>query len=422
MAKLMKYGLQLGRVLNGNALIFYQLFLPFHTDEEYEKQANDTLQQKPFYICYRWMKSGALYSAEIAKKMSWYWWRQIKSNLKLNCNHEAKYSRLLCKDDMSKFNYAYKFDYIHKTLVHNHIFTKYFIPEIGKLCSFPPHLTADNFFNSDSILDWMGGLGFGMIGTVAQNRHPKSVEDEYFHKENVSSVSGKRCACVTRLCNPVTMVKEVPTSAEAGRFTKGYKWIHCLFQSTEACNIGSVNSLDSNGLFMCHKERRRRRRGRRKWEIKMNHLQELYLQTYGKLDQIDSVISRSNIRYKYWKYYHAPINRAKALTVPTAFDMYQELTDGTQGLAWLLPKRQQLDSRGLKQKLAKQMLAYNPSDKVYPVDVVLSREVTQSSTKQRLVQSDQRRSCAYFLAKLNGRFYLEFDTEEYKEHHKFVLH
>eukprot|EP00536_Pseudo-nitzschia_multiseries_P005245 jgi/Psemu1/12032/gm1.12032_g len=49
----------------------------------------------------------------------------IKSNLKLNCNNEAKYSRLLCKDDMSKFNYAYKVDYIYETLVHSvHHFSK----------------------------------------------------------------------------------------------------------------------------------------------------------------------------------------------------------------------------------------------------------------------------------------------------------
>eukprot|EP00536_Pseudo-nitzschia_multiseries_P016788 jgi/Psemu1/47787/gm1.47787_g len=351
-----------------DALFFYQLLLPFHTDEEDEKQENE-IQQKSFYsevlkwsnnyanqsntgkghyvrriklselvhfdgivylhravegkkgsICYRWTMVDTLYSRKIATKMSWYWWRQIKSHLKLNCNHEAKYNRLLCKDDMSKFNFAYKFDYIYETLVHNvHYFSKkacspdlcmdelswayyglggpmvdylkgkmfsrggqmvilsdvdrYVIPEIGKLWSSPPHLTADNFFNSDSILDWM---------------LPKTVKDKYFHKENVSSASAKRCSLVARLCNLVTMVTEVPDRAESCRFTKG----------TGACNIGSVNSLDSNGFFMRQKEH-----------------------------QIDSAISRPNIGYKSWKYYHVPINHAKALIVPTAFDMYQEFTD-----------------------------------------------------------------------------------------------
>eukprot|EP00536_Pseudo-nitzschia_multiseries_P007128 jgi/Psemu1/17093/gm1.17093_g len=167
MAKLRKHGLQLGRLLNSDALFFYQLLLPFHADEEDKKQAKHRAR-KPFYskvlkwsnnyanqaktgkghyvrgmklselvhfdgivylygalegkkgsICYRWTTIEALYPPEIAIKMSWYWWRQIKSNLKLNCNHEAKYNRLLCKDDMSKFNYAYKFDYIYETFVHN---------------------------------------------------------------------------------------------------------------------------------------------------------------------------------------------------------------------------------------------------------------------------------------------------------------
>eukprot|EP00536_Pseudo-nitzschia_multiseries_P016482 jgi/Psemu1/46349/gm1.46349_g len=139
---------------------------------------------------------------------------------------------------------------------------------LEKLWSSPPHLTADNFFNGDLILDW------------------------YFHKENVSSASAERCLRVARLCNPVTMITEVPAHAEAGRFTK----------HTGACNIGSVNSLDSNGFFMCQKE-------------------QLYLQTYGNLDPIDSAIPRSNIRYKSSKYYHAPINHGKALTVLTTFDM-----------------------------------------------------------------------------------------------------
>eukprot|EP00536_Pseudo-nitzschia_multiseries_P005825 jgi/Psemu1/13658/gm1.13658_g len=460
MAKLRKHGLQLGRVLNSDAIFFFQLLLPFHTDEEDEKQENK-MQQKPFYfevsnyanqpntgkehyvkiiklselihfdgivylhgalegkkgsICYRWTKVGVLYSPKIATKMSWYRWRQIKSNLKLNCNHEAKYNRLLCKDDMSnstmltihffskkacsdlcldESSWAYygfggpMVDYLkgktfsrggqmapalQKTNTPQYvqdIFTKYVIPEIGKLWSSPPRLTADNFFN------W---LGFGMIGTVAQNRLPKTVEDKYFHKENLSSASAKRCLRIARLCNPITMVKEVPACAEAGRFTKGYRHIHCSFQSTGACNIGSVNSLDLNGFF---------------------------------LDQIDSVILRSNIGYKSWKYYHAPINHAKALTVLTAFDI------------------QQLDFRQFKQKLAEEMLTYNPSDKAYPVGALL-REVTQSSMKQRLV-SDRRRSCAYsfggiilnyhcletvFESKLKGRFCSEVDTEEYKKHHK----
>eukprot|EP00536_Pseudo-nitzschia_multiseries_P009555 jgi/Psemu1/23547/gm1.23547_g len=298
------------------------------------------------------------------------------------------------KDNNGEEHQYYKKQSPHSTTTGSEvqdIFTKYVIPEIGKLWSSPINLTADNFFNGD----WMGGLGFGMIGIVAQNRLPKTVEDKYFHKENVSSASGKRRLRVARLCNPVT--KDVPARAESDRFTKGHRHIHYSFQNTGACNIGFVNSLHLNDFFM-HQKERGRGRGKRKWGIEMNHSQELYLQTYGKLDQIDSAISRSNIGYKSWKYYHAPIDHAKALAVLTAFDMYQELTD----------------------------------DKAYPVNMLL-REVAQSSTKQRLAQSDPCRSCAYlfgggilnyhcletvFEVKLNGRFCLEFATEECKKHHK----
>eukprot|EP00536_Pseudo-nitzschia_multiseries_P017860 jgi/Psemu1/52925/gm1.52925_g len=156
--------------------------------------------------------------------------RQIKANLKLNCNLEARVQMAECKQDMSMVNYAYKFDYIYEALVHNtryfteksgdnlcvdesswpyygfggpmgdylqnkmhkhykksaphtmqgcsevhDIMSKFVLPYtgVGKLWKRPPHLTVDNFFNGDSILDWMGEHGLGMIGTVARNKLPK---------------------------------------------------------------------------------------------------------------------------------------------------------------------------------------------------------------------------------------------------------
>eukprot|EP00536_Pseudo-nitzschia_multiseries_P006747 jgi/Psemu1/15981/gm1.15981_g len=365
MAKLRKHGLQLGRVLDSDALFFYQLLLPFHTDEEDKKQANETWQ-KPFYSkVLKWSNNyanqantgkghyarrirlselvhfdGIIYlhgalegkKGKIATKMSWYWWRQIKSNLKLNCNHEAKYNRLLCKDDMSKFNYAHKFDYIYETLVHNvhyfskkacsdlcmdelswahwfggpmvdylkgkifsrggqtvilsdDIFTKYVIPEIGKLWSSPPHPTPDNFFNRDLILGWMGGLGFGMIGTVAQNRLPKTVEKKYFHKEMYHLHLAKG-------------VRALPDSLAGLERGTGVSIAHSRAQELAILVLSTVL-------------------------IQM-------VSSYARKspDQIDSAILRSNIGYKSWKHCHAQINHAKALAVLTAFDMYQELTDG----------------------------------------------------------------------------------------------
>eukprot|EP00536_Pseudo-nitzschia_multiseries_P008185 jgi/Psemu1/19794/gm1.19794_g len=268
MRKLKLHSLTKERLILGDALFFYQLLLPLHLDPVDEAEDNPPSKRKPFYsevsrwssnyanhdhtgkghyagritlkdvvrfdgivflhrvldgrkenIGYRWVHSDALYSHKVAQTMSWYCWHQIKAKLKLNCNLEARVQMVECKHNMSTFNYAYKFDYIYEALVHN---TRYFTGKAGDdLCmdeslwpyygfgvpmlwNRPPHLTVDNFFNGDCILDWM----------VARNKLPKGVSHKYFHKESASQ-SGKKIAGVAQMCNPVTLVKEVPAKAEA---------------------------------------------------------------------------------------------------------------------------------------------------------------------------------------------------------------
>eukprot|EP00536_Pseudo-nitzschia_multiseries_P010577 jgi/Psemu1/26386/gm1.26386_g len=237
------------------------------------------------------------------------------------------------------------------------IMSKFVLPYtgMGKPWKRPPHLTVDNFFNGDSILDWMGERGLGMIGTVARNKLPKGVPYKYFHKENESH-SAQKFAPIAQICSPVTLVKEVPAKAESGKFTKAYCRAHCSFQITGSCNLGSVNSSSTNSFFL-HRKERGRGNGKRFWAIEMNHAQELYLRTYGKLDQIDSSISRANIGYKSWKYYHSVVNHAKVLSIATAYDIYKELTDGTHGPTWLIEKP--MDYQVFRQNFAEQMLHYD---------------------------------------------------------------
>eukprot|EP00536_Pseudo-nitzschia_multiseries_P001958 jgi/Psemu1/4602/gm1.4602_g len=336
----------------------------------------------------------ALYSHQVAQTMSWYHWHQIEANLKLNCNLEARVQMPECKQDMSTFNCAYKFDYIYEALVHN---TWYFtekagddlcmdesswpyygfgrpmvdslqnsmfsrgghtviLSDVDRLCKCPPHLTVDNFFNGNSILDWMGEHGLGMIGTVARNKIPKGVPHNYFHKENASH-SARKFACIAQMCNPVTLAKEVPAKAEAGKLTKAY------------------HRLIHKSFFLHSKERGRCNNDKRFWAIEMNHTCELYLRTYGKLHQIDSSISRANIGHKSWKYYHSAVNHAKALSIATAYGIYKELTDV------------------LRQKLAEQMLHYDPKNNLYPAAELLC-ENTQMSKHQRS-RADRRQCCSY---------------------------
>eukprot|EP00536_Pseudo-nitzschia_multiseries_P011063 jgi/Psemu1/27745/gm1.27745_g len=301
-------------------------------------------------ICYRWVHSDALYSHQVVAQttMSWYRWRQIKANLKLNCNLKARRVQMadmpttsltasmklwftekagddLCMDEslwpyygfggpmvddvdrVRPRGYLHTHKYYKKPApltmrgcleVHD-IMSKFVLPYagMGKLWKCPPCLTVDNFFNGDSILNWMGERRLGMIGTVARNKKvPKGVPHKYFHKENASQ-SGQKIACVARMCNPVTLVKEVPAKAESGKFTKAYCRVHCSFQSTGSCDLGSVNSLSTNSFFL-HRKERGRGNDKRFWAIEMNCVRELYPRTYGKLDQIDSSISRANIGYR----------------------------------------------------------------------------------------------------------------------------
>eukprot|EP00536_Pseudo-nitzschia_multiseries_P014796 jgi/Psemu1/40169/gm1.40169_g len=252
----------------------------------------------------------------------------------------------------TEFKYAYKFDYIYKSIIHN---MQYFAKRAGSdLCI--DELSWAFYGFGGPLVDYLkdkmvthGGQtvilsdidrvcprGYlhrhkhykkkdialyiqRLIGTVARNKLPKGVPSKYFHKEVIADYT-KKYARVARMCNPVTLVKEASTA----------------------------DGKKGNSLYVRCKERGR---GDQKWcwAIEMNHARELYLNTHEKLDQIDAAISRANILYKSWKYYHSPINHAKALTIPTAYGIYKECTD---------------------------MLEYDPMLKVYPTDSWL-REATQ---------------------------------------------
>eukprot|EP00536_Pseudo-nitzschia_multiseries_P014797 jgi/Psemu1/40171/gm1.40171_g len=161
MRKLKLHGLTKERLILGDALFFYQLLLPLHLDPVDEAEEDPPSKRKSFCsevprwssnysshghtrkghyyvgrialkdvvqfdaivflhgaldgrkenICYRWVHSNALYSHKVAQTMRWYCWCQIKASLKLNCKLKARVHMAECKQDMSTFNYAYKFDY-----------------------------------------------------------------------------------------------------------------------------------------------------------------------------------------------------------------------------------------------------------------------------------------------------------------------
>ena len=50
----------------------------------------------------------------------------------------------------------------------------------------PPHITVDNFFSSEKLMDYLGAKGYGMTATCAHNNMPASIKP-YMHAVKVDS-------------------------------------------------------------------------------------------------------------------------------------------------------------------------------------------------------------------------------------------
>ena len=136
---------------------------------------------------------------------------------------------------------ALKHSHINPAEVHP-IIESFVLGDIGygKIWKSLSHITADNFFLSDSILDWMGEQGLGMIGTMAKNRLPSGV---LFDKKNAARDSNARGrAKASRFASKLIMLVKT-MEADPKKGTKACRRVHCSFQSTGHSNLGSVNSV-----------------------------------------------------------------------------------------------------------------------------------------------------------------------------------
>eukprot|EP00536_Pseudo-nitzschia_multiseries_P014968 jgi/Psemu1/40743/gm1.40743_g len=184
---------------------------------------------------------------------------------------------------------------------------------MGKIWKCSPHLTVDNFFNGDSILDWMGERRLGMIETVARNKLPKG---KCLPKQSLGS-----------------SLKPIAEFIAAFRVQVLVIWV--------------LSTANPQTVFSST--------GKKK----------------------EGAMIKANIGYKSWKYYHSAVNQPKALSIATAYDAYKELTDDTHGPTWSIEKS--MDYCVFMQKLAEQMLHYDPKNQLYPAGVSLLHENTQMS-------------------------------------------
>jgi hypothetical protein len=237
-----------------------------------------------------------------------------------------------------------------------------------------PHTTWDNYFSGCKILDWLGERGFGATMTCRRDRLPSAVPSHYLHKKKTGTDKRSKAA---RFHEPVVLAKQVEEDGEK----KAFERVHTSFQSTSSCNISMVNAINNCSMFIRRKERGTGE-NKRYWGIEMNDARTMYLRSYFRIDCMDHMIKNARLFYRSWKYWHSPMLHGKALAVVVAYDMYLEVAEGKIMPEWKL--EEPLDFWRFREQLAKQMLAYKPSNRSYPGDSRM-RASTQQSRRQREV-------------------------------------
>jgi hypothetical protein len=273
-------------------------------------------------------------------------------------------------------------------------------PSNGLRQIFPskPHTTWDNHFSGDVIFDYCGANEFPVLMTVRRDRLPGGVPSKHWCKEKTSN--GDRRARVGRFNQPITAVKTtvmpevlVGAATSAGAEEElmvpsepvTYTRVHCSFQSTSSCNIHAVNSLNGNSRFVQTKERGRGMH-KRSWVIEMNEARQLYLATYGRIDTIDQQLSKCNMYYRSWKYWHAAKLHADALAIVIAYDLYRECaTEQRARQAFGIRDNDEcvlMDFHTFRDCLGTQGLTYSVIDCKYPGDSYM-RAVTKMPKNKR---------------------------------------
>ena len=182
---------------------------------------------------------------------------------------------------------------------------------------------------------------------------------------------------MARFEQPIIAIAVIHVSANPATGANPYTLTHCTFQSTGGTNISCVNALSEVGLYV-----RERNRGRgenkRRWAIEMNEARDTYLKTYSAVDKIDQTLLNYNINYRSWKWWHAPMQHAKAIAMSMAYNLYVQCCEGGMD-----PERKMkaVTSTRFKQELSLQMVEYKAWNKKYPGDAMMRGATQQKKHK-----------------------------------------
>ena len=160
----------------------------------------------------------------------------------------------------------------------------------------PPHITADNFFSSEPLMDWLGGKGNGMTATCARNKISNNIKPFTHH----AKVDSTHLWCkAMRFENPIVAIQQCNAKDGKKAYTKSF-----VLGGT---NIMGVNNLSSVKFYVGQKGRGRKKdRSKRVYGIEQNEACETYLSHYYGLDNADHMIKNTGNQYITWKYWHVP--------------------------------------------------------------------------------------------------------------------
>ena len=100
----------------------------------------------------------------------------------------------------------------------------------------------------------------------------------------------------------------------------------------------------------------------------MNEARQLYLKTYGKIDQANRRMSDFGLGIKTMKYWHSAMDYAFQLALVQSYDFYVEAAKGEIKTEWKLELQKIVDFWKFLYKMSRQMLEYSPRQCAYPGD------------------------------------------------------
>jgi hypothetical protein len=251
----------------------------------------------------------------------------------------------------------------------------YTIPK-KKIYAELPHITADNHFSGENVMEYIGQRGFGITTTCRRDRFPPGLK-EFLHHEKVASTD-KRTR-VARFEQPILAVKMVKST---NGIDKDYTRTLVSFQSTGATNFTGVNNLMSVSLYVQPKYRGTKK-NKLAWATEQNEAREIYLNPYHGVDSMDHMIKNTGNRYITWKFWHSPYLHAISMAIVACYDMYKECCSGVLDESWKVADADMMSYGQFLLKLSEQMLNYDPKELKFPGDEKMRRNTQQPKRRRK---------------------------------------